>query len=409
MTDIEQSYAPRAYYPRLIVLAIGLFIVGTNAFVIAGLLPEIASSLHAQVSSVSYSITFYSITVAVAAPLVSIFLPRWSRTALMASGLVLISAGTVVAAASQTLEVFTIGRIVAALGGAALVPAATAAAAAIAPPERRGRAIAFVALGFTAATALGSPIGTAVGALGGWQVPLFAVAGLAILTAAAVAIVARGIPRAAPAPISRRFAPLRSGRVLMVLGATLFVTAGFNVVYIFSSAVTHSATGGSGSGLAVLLLVYGVAGTVGNIGSGQLVDRLGSRLTGAIFLATQVLVLVAMPFVAGNYLATALLFAVWGITAFAAVPPLQHRLIAVDPETSALALSWYTTAMYIGIALAPPLGAAAAAVGGPELIPVFGAASVAVALVVFLVGYAMGRVPRSRPSKGSSAAQSATG
>src|SRR3546814_9673057 len=45
----------------------------------------------------------------------------------MAAGLVLIAAGTFLAAAADTFTVFTVGRVIAALGGAALVPSAIGA------------------------------------------------------------------------------------------------------------------------------------------------------------------------------------------------------------------------------------------------------------------------------------------
>ncbi|RFA10226.1 MFS transporter [Subtercola boreus] len=391
MTNIEQSYAARRFDGRLVLLAIGLFVVGTNAFVIAGLLPAIASTLGVDASDVSYSITFYAIVVAVAAPAVAILLPRLSRTTLMAAGLGLIALGTVLAAASTTLPLFTAGRILAALGGAALVPAATAAAASLSTPAARGRAIAFVSLGFTAATALGSPLGTALGAVGGWQLPLLIVAGIAAVLAVAVALLVRGIPVGHPVSMRARFAPLADHRIVLSLAATLFLTAGFNVVYIFSSSITAGATGGAGGLLALLLLVYGVAGTGGNLVSGRLTDRLGSRRTATIALAVHAAALIALPVIDANYLTTAIVFAVWGFAAFAAAPAVQHRMITIDPAASGLALSWYTTAMYAGIGIAPPLGAAALSFGGAQSVPLAGAAAVVLALGLFQLGYLVKR------------------
>ena len=131
MTTIEQSYAPwREIVLKLGILAFGLFVVGTNAFVIAGLLPKIADTLGVTPTDVSYSITFYALVVAVVAPVISISLARMSRTVLMASGLGLIAVGTVLAALSHNLALFTLGRMIAGAGGAALVPPATAAATA---------------------------------------------------------------------------------------------------------------------------------------------------------------------------------------------------------------------------------------------------------------------------------------
>jgi len=217
------------------------------------------------------------------------------------------------------------------------------------------------------------------------------VAGLAFLLAIATAIVVRDIPIGAPATVAQRFAPLKDPRILMALLATLLITIGFNTVYIFSAEVTAIATGGAGTLLAVLLLVYGVAGTVGNLGAGHLTDRLGNRRTASVFIGSQALALLLISFTSSSYLAMAILFGIWGLVAFAAVPPIQHRLIAANPETSGLALSWYTTAMYIGISLAPPVGAAALAIGGPTLVPVFGAATSVLAVIVFQIGYARRR------------------
>lgn len=245
MTSIEQSYAHRLT-PRLAVLAVGLFVVATNAFVIAGLLPSIASSFDVSADQVSYSISYYAIVVAVAAPAISILLPRLSRTTLMATGTALVAVGTVIAAAAPGLEVFTAGRLVAAFGGAALVPAATAAAAALAPVERRGRAIAFVAVGFTAASAFGAPLGTALATVGGWRMPLFALAGLAVLVSVAIVFFVRGVPVGHAVSVRRRFATLADPRILLTLAAALLVFCGFNAVYIFSSAVTSQATGDTG-------------------------------------------------------------------------------------------------------------------------------------------------------------------
>lgn len=398
MTTIEPSYPPRGVYPRLGILAFGLFLVGTNAFVIAGLLPSIARTLAVPASDVSYSISFYAIVVAVAAPLVSTVTPRMSRTTLMTIGLGLIAVGTAIAALAGTIELFTAGRVVAALGGAALVPAATAAAATMVPPERRGRAIAFVAIGFTLASAVGSPLGTAIGAIGGWQLPLFGVAGLAALLAVVVASVVRGVPIGAAVPLAHRFALLRDRRVLMALLATLFLTAGFNVVYIFSSEITSAGTGGAGGLLAILLLLYGVGGIVGNLAAGFITDRLGNRLTAGIFLAAQVLILVALRFAAADFVVTAAVFLVWGVVSFAAVPPIQHRLVTLDPATSALALSWYTTAMYVGIATAPPLGSLALATGGPGFVPLAGAIAAAVAFLALQLGYLLRKAGTTKQS-----------
>ncbi|MBO1737430.1 MFS transporter [Leifsonia sp. TF02-11] len=397
MTIIEQSY--RRTTPAFVVLALGLFVVGTNAFVIAGLLPEIAATLHTSAGAVSVSITTYSLVVAVAAPAVSILLPRVPRSALMAVGLAVFAVGTAVAAVAPDLGWFIAGRTFSGIGGAALVPTATAAAASLAAPEKRGRALALVGAGFTLATAVGSPLGTALGGVAGWRFALWCVVGLGVVLAALIPVFVRNVPLAPPASLKQRLAVLANLRVLALLATTVFMIAGFNIVYIFSAAVTRASTGGTGPLLAALLLAYGIAGVVGNVVAGPLTDRFGSRRIATYALLGQVVALAVLPFVEASFAASAVVFALWGVTAFAMAIPVQHRLVHLDPESSALALSWYSTAMYVGIAIAPPIGALALGTGGAQVVPFAGAAVTVAALATFLLSFAARAARRSAPTR----------
>ncbi|WP_052226564.1 MFS transporter [Microbacterium mangrovi] len=398
MTTIEQSY--RGTLPRLIVLAGALFLVGTNAFVIAGLLPHIAASLGTSAGEVSYTITGYSLVVAVAAPLLAILLPRVPQRALMACGALLFAVGTATTAAGGSLSWFATGRVIAALGGAALVPVATAVAAQLGPAERRGRALAIVGAGFTLATALGAPLGTVLGTGLGWRTPLWILAALGVVAVLPLLLLFRLPPRPAAASIRARFAPLTDARIALTLVSVVLTVAAFNIVYIFSSVIAQHATGGSGSLLALLLLVYGVAGVVGNAVAGGLTDRLGSRAAAVGALLVQLVCLAVIAPLEGSFWGLVVVFAVWGAAAFAITIPIQHRLVSLAPDSAGFTLSWFSTAMYLGIAIAPPLGNAANAVGGAVLIPIAGAVATAGAVILFLAGH-RGRTALGAASRAS--------
>ncbi len=371
---------------RLALLAGGLFVVGTNAFVIAGVLPAIAGDLGATQTAVASSITWYAAVVAVASPLVPVLVPRVPRRVLIAVGLLLVAAGTVAASLASGLPTFIAGRVLAALGGAALVPTATAAAPSMLPAEKRGLALAATGLGFTLASAVGAPVGTALAAVVGWRVTMLGLAGLALVLAVAVLLWLGTVPLGAVTGLGARFGILRDRRVLLVLVAAALVTAGFNVVYIFSAQLTQPATGGDGRLLALLLLLYGVGGVVGTALAGPVTDRFGNRASAAVATGALVAVFVLLAVEQRSFVALAILFGVWGVVAFGAVVPLQHRLVAIDPATAGLTLGWYSTAMYVGIAVAPVIGGAVLAAGTVEL-PLAGAVATALALVAFQLGF----------------------
>jgi MFS transporter, DHA1 family, inner membrane transport protein len=387
MTNVEPSYSTAALFARWSVLAFALFLAGSNSFVIAGVLPEIAGDLGVTPTGIGYTITIYAVLVAVLSPIIAVVLPRWSRTVLIVGGLGVFVVGVVIAAVSPDYLVFTIGRIVAAVGGAALVPTATAAGAAITPPAKRGRAIAVVGIGFTLASAIGAPLGTALASASSWRVPMVIIAVLGALVMPVLALLVRRVPLGEPISVARRFAVLRDARILMPLLTTLFVAAGFNLVFIFSSAVT----GFQGTALAALLLVYGVMGIIGNTVAGPLTDRLGSRRVGAMFMILETIALAGIALVGHSFVGLAAAFVVWGVSAFASVVPVQHRLLAVDPKTASVAISWFSTALYVGIALAPLAGAAALGIHDAALIPIAGAVLTVLGLAAFLVGYARRR------------------
>jgi DHA1 family inner membrane transport protein len=389
MSTTEEPPVSGRTYLKLALLSAGLFLTGTNAFVIAGLLPTLADVFDTTRATVGYSITVYALVIAVAAPAASILLGRISRTTLIVSGLILMAIGILITAMAPSIEVFIVGRAIGALGGAVLVPTSTAAGPALLPPRRVATAIAVVTLGFSLATAIGAPAGTALAAAYGWRAPLFIIAGLAVLLAITVGLVVRHVPIPPVASLSKRLRPLRDARVSLGLVATLLLILGFNIVYLFSASVTEESTGGSGGLLALLLLLaFGIGSVVGNVVAGPITDRFSARKTFTVLVVMQIVILVLITLIGGTFWVEVVLFALWGATALGATIPIQHRLATIDRATTGLTLSWFTSAQYLGIALAPVLATTAAGLAGASLIPIAGAVVLAVCIVIFRLGFA---------------------
>lgn len=388
MSDADHSPTTARTYLQLALLAAGLFLTGTNAFVIAGLLPTLAEQFDTSQATVGYSITVYALVIAVAAPAASILLGRISRTTIIVSGLLLMAVGIFITAAAPSVEIFIVGRAIGALGGAVLVPTATAAGPALLPPHRVATAIAIITLGFSLATAIGAPAGTALAAVFGWQTPLYLIAISATVLAVVVALIVRGVPIPPVASVRQRLRPLRDARVNFGLVSTLLLILGFNIVYLFSASVTNDSTGGSGSLLALLLLAFGIGSVVGNLAAGPITDRFTARRTFPVLVAMQIVVLVLIPLIGGTFWVEILLFAVWGATALGATIPVQQRLATIDRATAGLTLSWFTSAQYLGIAIAPVIASAAVGIAGDSLIPIAGAVVLAVSIVTFQLGFA---------------------
>ena len=62
-----------------LVLAFGTFAVGTDAYVIAGVLPELAHSLDIGVAAAGQLVTVFAIGYAVLSPVLAALTSHWSR------------------------------------------------------------------------------------------------------------------------------------------------------------------------------------------------------------------------------------------------------------------------------------------------------------------------------------------
>ena len=127
---------------RLLVLALGMFALGTDSFVVAGVLPQISHSFDVSIGAAGQMTTIYAITYALLAPTIAALAAGVPRKRLLLSGLGVFVAANLGTAVAPTFAVALLTRILAGLGAAMFAPTATGAAAMLVAPERRGFALA---------------------------------------------------------------------------------------------------------------------------------------------------------------------------------------------------------------------------------------------------------------------------
>jgi MFS transporter, DHA1 family, inner membrane transport protein len=343
----------------LLVLALATFAVGTDAYVVAGILPPVARSFSVSVAATGQFVTVYSLTYAVVSPVMATLTAHWARRRVLFTGLAVFIAGNILTVIAPTFGLALISRASAGLGGAMITPTAGAIAAALVSPERRGFALAIVLAGLSTATALGAPIGTAVGSFGDWHLTLWFVAALGVLAAISVLVFVPIVPHSPALRLQDRLAPLGDARVVTTLATSMLVIFGAFLIYNYVSVIFDRATGGDGMHLAALLSIWGAAATVGSLAGGSLADRFGNRLI--INLAIMVLVLdfALMPWSGTQFVNAALALTVWGVCGWGFVVAQQHRLVSIAPALSPILLGLNASALHLGVSVAGAGGALA--------------------------------------------------
>lgn len=242
---------------RLLPLALATFAVGTDGYVIAGLLPSIATDLDVSTPVAGQLVTVFALVLAVSAPVMGAITSGLNRRSALLIALSVFVVGNAITALGTGYGVVMIARVVTAIGAGIITSAASSTAAAIAPAERRGTALAFVLGGLTVATALGLPLGTLIGRTD-WHITLWAVAGIGLIAAVGIAV---GLPKVTlpAASLTDRLRPLKQGRVLGLLVVTALAFLGAYTLYTYIGPALRETTGGSDSLLTVILLAWGSA------------------------------------------------------------------------------------------------------------------------------------------------------
>lgn len=341
---------------RLLILALGMFALGTDNFVVAGILPMVARSMNASVSLAGQMVTLYAISYAVLSPIMAAVTAHWPRKRLLLSGLAVFIIGNVATALAPTLTLLFVSRLVAGFGAAMFSPIATSVGASLVPPERRGRALAVVITGLTSATALGSPIGTALSGLGDWRTAMWFVAALGMASALGIGTMLPQVPSPPPVSLRQRLTPLTDSRVMLTLCTTLMMYSGLFIVYTYIALSFDRVTHGNSNLLAALLFAWGIAATAGNLVAGRLTDRFGSRriINSAVLVAFINFVL--LPW-SSAYLATAVTaLVIWGLCGWGMLVPQQHRLLGISPAMAPVLLGLNSAAIYLGVSASGILG-----------------------------------------------------
>lgn len=368
----------------VLVLALGTFAVGTDAFIVAAFLPSMAEGLGVTPATAGQSVTVFALAYALLAPVIATFTAALPRRRLLITALLLLGLANIGSALAPTFGILIVTRIVAAAAAAAYTPNAGAVAAQLVKPELRARALAIVIGGLSVSTALGVPLGHVASTLLDWRASLALVGLVAFAALIGVALL---MPRLAGAPhvsLGQRLQLLRQKRVLTVLPLTVL---GMTACYVPFAFMLHilEALLIPGALVTAMLLGYGFGAVAGNYASGMLTDRAGSFavLIAAYLLLTATfgaLLSLSLVQVASHAALVGLLIFGWGAASWSQTPPQQMRLIAVAPEQAPVAIALNASAIYAGIGLGSAIGGATIGHGAPVAL----AAGLAIAVLALI-------------------------
>ena len=368
---------------RIAFLALGMFALGLDAYVVAGLLPGIGATFAVSPGEAGQAVTVFTLTYALAAPVCATLLAGKPVRTILALALGVFAAANALSAWATDLWWLLMARALAGLAAGLYAPVAVATAAALVDPCRMGRALALTLGGMSTGTVIGVPAGLWIAERLGWQGTLEVVALLGALAMAAILLRLPDIPTAAPPPWRARVTLLADPRIVTTVSVSFLTAVASLGLYTYMASLL--AVAGRDGAAASYFWSWGLGGLLGSFAIGPLIDRTGDpRRLMAVILAALTLALGIVPILLGAVPLGYLPFFIWGTMGWASQAPQQHSLLGLRPDQGSVAVALNSSANYLGGAAGAALGGVVIGVAGAAALPVAAAAIAASALVIQL-------------------------
>lgn len=236
MIETTGRRLPTAVY----LLAFSLFAMGSAEFLMAGVLPSVATDLGVSLSSAGALITAFALGVVLGGPPFAVLSLHWPRrTALMVTQLIF----------------------------------AAAIAIGLVTPDRNARASGVVVAGLSVAMVAGGPAGTLLSTFMGWTGGFW---GVVALTFAGTIACALGVPATASdvePSLARELRAMRTPRLWGVYAVTILSTAAYMVSFNYLAAVLADVTRLPEVWIPAVLALFGVGAFAGLSIGGRISDR----------------------------------------------------------------------------------------------------------------------------------------
>jgi predicted MFS family arabinose efflux permease len=346
----------RTSWGQYALLYMVFFLMGSELYLASPLLPAIAKSLGATITSTATIVTAYAVVYALASPALGIFSDRWPRKRSAIAGSIVFLVGNIGCAIAPGLSGLIMARGVTGLGAALVGPTIWACLAERTAAHQRGRAISLGASAFSLGQVLGVPLGAALAAGGGWRAPFLVVGMLMLVATIALADRLESTPVATtPRGLTALIRPWSSPAIRLGLLASFFWHAARLGAYTYVGAIFAVRFDMDVSALGLVGLMVGACSMVGSLTGGVILDRLAQHgVPGtwvSVFAALLFIPSAVIASTSGHVAVALTTLGLWCMCGGAFFSTQQTFLSSADPSQRASVVAWNNSMLYAGIAV----------------------------------------------------------
>ncbi|HCT9971998.1 TPA: MFS transporter [Klebsiella variicola] len=316
-------------HPGLLALSVTAFAIGMAEFIVVGILPDIATALTIDLPRAGNLVGLYALALAVGTPLLVMAIAGFPPKRVLTALIIMFLAGSLLSALADSYPLFLTGRLITAVAHGSFFAIGATVAARIVPAGKAGKAIAVMFAGLTLAMVIGVPLGSFIGQIMGWRVPLIMVSLLALLALLATMFWLPGIRNSGSGNVREQLQALAHPAILTMMSITVLGFGASFAAFTFVIPILTTLCGFSSEVASLLLIVFGGATLTGNLAGGHFSSTRGWSVT----LGTQIVLLAVSLIALALFLqwkaaVIGLLF-LWGALAFGLSPAVQQGMLLV--------------------------------------------------------------------------------
>ncbi|MEZ9876189.1 MFS transporter [Vibrio breoganii] len=337
------------------ILTLAAFAIGTAEFVIAGILPQIATSLSITEGQAGYLISAYALAIVVGGPILTIYLAKFNKKNVLISLMGLFILGNVLSALAPNYTLLLASRVIAGLVQGPFYGIGAVVATNLVSEKMAGRAVGQMFAGLTLANVLGVPAGTWISLTFGWSNTFFTVAAFGAVALVFIMLAIHSSGHSEAKDIKTQLQAFKNPMLLISLAITAFAWSGFMTLYGYIAPIAMHVTGFEQDSVTWILVLVGVGLIIGNTLGGRSSDK--SLTKASLFWAVA---LIASLLLVGMFTGSKILFVgslfIFGIASFANVPAMQLRVMNHGGEGQELAATANISAFNLANAFGGFLG-----------------------------------------------------
>lgn len=339
---------------KILILALGMFSLGMDTYIVAGLIPEMSRSLNQSSTAIGQGVTIFTLVFAISAPLFSIFLAKINVKQTLIFALIIFIFANIMTSLAVNLPIYLLARAIAGLGAGIFSPMAVSTGSQLVENKNRGKALATVVGGLSIGTVIGVPLGIQISNLSSWRVTLLFIVLISTLTCVLIAIHFRAIFAPTPPSIKERFKLFIHPHIIRIMTVTVCAAIASLGLYTYLSKIVEHYQ--SIYSLTTYLMLWGIGGLIGSFSIGFIIDMF--KFTNLIVLSIMILLLfsfILLPISIHTPIASCLPFLLWGAMGWATQAPQQHILIKNYESYGETAVALNSSVNYLGSSIGSAL------------------------------------------------------